>query len=65
MKRTTCSLIQRFVANYGKICTQLDIFVRYCSYLVSALSLMFEFHFITKNEGILSVVQVVQMLRAP
>jgi hypothetical protein len=39
----------------------------YYLYLVSCLtsSCIFQLHFITKNEGILSVVQVVQILRTP
>jgi len=62
MTRTTCSLIQLFVAKNGKICTQFEILVP--TLFVPCLSIYHtQFTFISKNEGILIVVQAVPILR--
>jgi hypothetical protein len=64
MKRTTCLLIQRFVAKNGKIAHN-SIFLLLLILSLSVIICIFHLHFIAKNEGILSMVQVVQILRAP
>jgi len=62
MTRTTCSLIQLFVAKNGKICTQFEIFVTIR--IVPCLSIYHtQFTIISKNEGILIAVQAVLILR--
>ena len=62
MKRTTCSPIQRFVAKNGKIAHNWMLLLVLSLIVIICI---FHLHFIAKNEGILSVVQVVQILRAP